>query len=152
MTSNVVIVIFFVFSLVTSALVGWRAGKTASNRTTFTRFRAVMITVTLFFTVVPLVTVAVSAVLAGDAESLNHLLNMWTAALFIVVGGIIAGSGIMWATLILSLVICLAAFSVSSRNSGKVDMYSEHQSHRLAKQDDFLWNIEGKKTQQEGGQ
>ncbi|NOC45955.1 hypothetical protein [Ruegeria sp. HKCCD7559] len=152
MSSNFVIVVFFVFSMVTSGLVGWRAGKTASNRAGFIRFRALMMTMALFFTVVPLAPVVVSTILAGGAESLSHFLDMWTAAMFIVVGGIIVGSAILWAILVLGILFCLAAVSISSRNSGNGEICSERQSSQLAQQEEFLWNVEEKSAQQKGGQ
>ncbi|WP_282120931.1 hypothetical protein [Ruegeria atlantica] len=150
---------FFVFaisSMAVSCLVGWRTGKTGSEKLNRLRLRAVLITVALFFTVVPLVPVAISIVisivLTGGVESLDYFLSMGALSIFIVLVGVMSGIVGLWAILVLSVLFCLATLSISRRSSGSGELLSKGQFVRLAQQEEFLWNVEEKSAGQKGCQ
>ncbi|RBW61202.1 hypothetical protein [Ruegeria sp. A3M17] len=146
---------FFVFaisSMAVSCLVGWRTGKTGSEKLNRLRLRAVLNTVALFFTVVPLVPVAISIVLTGGVESLDYFLSMGALSIFIVLVGVMSGIVGLWAILVLSVLFCLATLSISRRSSGSGELLSKGQFVRLAQQEEFLWNVEEKSAGQKGCQ
>ncbi|CUH42966.1 hypothetical protein [Ruegeria atlantica] len=147
MSGGLEVLIFVVSSMAVSCLVGWRIGKTDSRKLNRLRLRAVLITVALFFTIVPLVPVALSVVLTRGVESLDYFLSMWAVSIFIVLISIMSGIVGVWAILILSLFFCLATLSISRRRSGNSDMFSEHNLVRIAQQEEFLWNVEETITQ-----
>lgn len=149
MSGGLEVLIFVVSSMAVSCLVGWRIGKTGSPKLNRLRLRAVLITVGLFFTIVPLVPVAVSVVLTRGVESLDYFLSMWAVSIFIVLVSILSGIVGVWAILVLSLLFCLATLSISRRRSGNSDMFSEHNLVRMAQQEEFLWNVEETTIQQE---